>query len=161
MDVVRTQHVGHYGVVFTLIHFTVGPGGAAYLRTLNLPEITTGRFEVTQLIEDTYARMLAQGRPCRITLAISRPMSRNSADLLNDQRATIGTIVGSISGKIAAPAGAVVGAVTGTTLAAASKNKLPTYHAGDVIFSVDAEVSGGIGPQRSSTSLILKVNGGR
>lgn len=161
MNMERTQHTGHYGVVFTLVHFKVEPTDAASLRTLNLPEITSGYYEVIQLIEDTYARMLVQGRRCRMMLAISRPMSRNSADLLNDQRATIGAIVGSISGKVAAPLGAVVGAVTGATLAAASKNKLPTYHAGDVIFSVDAEVSGGIGPQRSSASLILKVIGGR
>ena len=96
MDFERTQHVGHYGVVFTLIHFTVQPDDAASLRTINLPEITKGHFEVIRLIEETYERMLAQGRPCRMVLAVSQPVSRNSADLLNDQRATIGTLVGSI-----------------------------------------------------------------
>ncbi|MGE6386655.1 hypothetical protein ACQKEN_13455 [Pseudomonas sp. NPDC078416] len=161
MDFERTQHVGHYGVVFTLIHFTVQPDDAASLRTINLPEITKGHFEVIRLIEETYERMLAQGRPCRMVLAVSQPVSRNSADLLNDQRATIGTLVGSIGGKLASPLGSIAEKIAGTTSASATKNGLPTFHSGDVILSIDAQVSGGIGSQRSSASLILKVNGGR
>lgn len=161
MDFERTQHVGHYGVVFTLIHFTVQPDDAASLRTINLPEITKHHFEVTRLIEETYERMLAQGRPCRMVLAVSQPVSRNSADLLNDQRATIGTLVGSIGGKLASPLGSIAEKIAGATSASATKNRLPTFHSGDVIVSIDAQVSGGIGPQRSSASLILKVNGGR
>ena len=161
MDFERTQHVGHYGVVFTLIHFTVGPGDAASLRTLKLPEISKHHFEVTRLIEETYERMLAQGRPCRMVLAVSQPVSRNSADLLNDQRATIGTLVGSIGGKLASPLGSIAEKIAGATSASATKNRLPTFHSGDVIVSIDAQVSGGISPQRSSASLILKVNGGR
>lgn len=161
MDFERTQHVGHYGVVFTLIHFTVQPDDAASLRTINLPEITKGHFEVTRLVEETYERMFAQGRPCRMVLAVSQPVSRNSADLLNDQRATIGTLVGSIGGKLASPLGSIAKKIAGTTSASATKNSFPTFHSGDVIVSIDAQVSGGIGPQRSSASLTLKVNGGR
>lgn len=161
MDFERTQHVGHYGVVFTLIHFTVQADDAPSLRTINLPEITKNHFEVSRLIEETYERMLAQGRPCRMVLAVSQPVSRNSADLLNDQRATIGTLVGSIGGKLASPLGSIAQKVAGTTSASATKNRLPIFHSGDVIVSIDAQVSGGIGPQRSSASLILKVNGGR
>lgn len=37
--------------------------------------------------------------------------------------------------------------------------ELPTYHAGDVIISVEGEVSGGIGPQRSTKSAIVKASG--
>ena len=33
----------------------------------------------------------------------------------------------------------------------------PTYHAGDVLVSIEAQVNGGIGPQRSATSLIIKT----
>ena len=161
MDFERTQHVGHYGVVFTLIHFTVQPDDPTSLRTINLPEITKGHFEVIRLIEETYERMLAQGRPCRMVLAVSQPVSRNSADLLNDQRATIGTLVGSIGGKLASPLGSIAEKIAGATSASATKKRLPTFHSGDVIVSIDAQVSGGIGPQRSSASLILKVNGGR
>jgi hypothetical protein len=160
-DFERTQHVGHYGVVFTLIHFTVQPDDAASLRTINLPEITKGHFELIRLIEETYGRMLAQGRPCRMVLAVSQAVSRNLADLLNDQRATIGTPVGSIGGKLASPLGSIAEKIAGATSASATKNRWPTFHSGDVIVSIDAQVSGGIGPQRSSASLILKVNGGR
>lgn len=160
-DFERTQHVGHYGVVFTLIHFTVQPDDAASLRTINLPEITRGHFELIRLIEETYRRMLAQERPCRMVLPVSQAVSRNSADLLNDQRATIGTLVGSIGGKLASPLGSIAEKIAGATSASAAKNRLPTFHSGDVIVSIDAQVSGGIGPQRSSASLILKANGGR
>jgi len=38
--------------------------------------------------------------------------------------------------------------------------KLPTYHAGDVIVSLDAQVSGGIGPRHSVWSMIIKNQGG-
>lgn len=161
MDFNRTQHVGHYGVVYTLIHFTVLPNDAASLRTINLPEITQSHLEVTRLIEETYERMLAQGRPCRMVLAVSQPVSRNSADLLNDQRVTIGTLVGSIGGKLASPLGSIAAKVAGATSASATKHRLPSFHSGDVIVSIDGQVSGGIGPQRSSASLILKVNGRR
>ena len=34
-----------------------------------------------------------------------------------------------------------------------------SYHAGDVIVSLDAQVSGGIGPQRSVSSMIIKSQG--
>ncbi|KGF62329.1 hypothetical protein [Pseudomonas lutea] len=160
-DFERTQHVGHYRVVFTLIHFTVQPDDAASLRTINLPEIARGHFELIRLIEETYRRMLAQERPCRMVLPVSQAVSRNSADLLNDQRATIGTLVGSIGGKLAAPLGSITEKIAGATSASAAKNRLPTFHSGDVIVGIDAQVSGGIGPQRSSASLILKANGGR
>ena len=160
-DFERTQHVGHYGVVFTLIHFTVQPDDAASLRTINLPEIARGHFELIRLIEETYRRMLAQERPCRMVLPVSQAVSRNSANLLNDQRATIGTLVGSIGGKLASPLGSIAEKIAGATSASAAKNRLPTFHSGEVIVSIDAQVSGGIGPQCSSASLILKANGGR
>jgi len=41
-----------------------------------------------------------------------------------------------------------------------SLGKLPTYHAGDVIVSLDAQVSGGIGPQHSGSSMVIKTQGG-
>ena len=34
---------------------------------------------------------------------------------------------------------------------------LPTYHAGDVLVSIEAQVNGGIGPQRSASTLIIKT----
>jgi hypothetical protein len=37
--------------------------------------------------------------------------------------------------------------------------QLPAYHAGDIIVSLDAQVSGGIGPQRSVSSMIIKSQG--
>jgi len=160
MDFERTQHVGHYGVVFTLIQFTVGPGDAASLRTLRFPEITKGDYEVTRLIEETYDRMLAQGRPCRMTLAVSNRLGRNTADLLNDQRVRVGGVVSMFSGKAVTEVfGPVIGGVAGMVAGGKAKQGLPTYHVGDVIVSIDAQVAGGIGPQRSSAAILLKNNG--
>ena len=34
---------------------------------------------------------------------------------------------------------------------------LPTYHAGDVLVSIEAQVNGGIGPQRTLSTLIIKA----
>ncbi|MFT0477408.1 hypothetical protein ACMSI6_26385 [Pseudomonas antarctica] len=34
---------------------------------------------------------------------------------------------------------------------------LPTYHAGDVLVSIEAQVNGGIGPQRTASTLIIKT----
>ncbi len=160
MDFERTQHVGHYGVVFTLIHFTVQPDDAASLRTINLPEITKGHFEVIRLIEETYERMLAQGRPCRMVLAVSNRLSRNTADLLNDQRVRVGGAISSLSGKAVTEVfGPLVGGMAGMFSGGKAKQGIPTYHVGDVIVSIDAQVAGGIGPQRSSSALLLKNNG--
>jgi hypothetical protein len=160
MDFERTQHVGHYGVVFTLIHFTVGPGDAASLRTLKLPEISKGSYEVTRLLEETYDRMLAQGRPCRMVLAVSNRLSGKTADLLNDQRVRVGGVVSSLSGKAVSEVfGPLVGGMAGMFSGGKARQGIPTYHVGDVIVSIDAQVAGGIGPQRSSSALLLKNNG--
>ncbi|WP_447648905.1 hypothetical protein [Pseudomonas abietaniphila] len=160
MDFERTRHVGHYGVVFTLIHFTVGPGDAASLRTLKLPEISKGSYEVTRLLEETYDRMLAQGRPCRMVLAVSDRLSRKTADLLNDQRVRVGGVVSSLSGKAVSEVfGPLVGGMAGMFSGGKARQGFPTYHVGDVIVSIDAQVAGGMGPQRSSSALLLKNNG--
>jgi len=160
MDFERTRHVGHYGVVFTLIHFTVGPGDAASLRTLKLPEISKGSYEVTRLLEETYDRMLAQGRPCQMVLAVSDRLSRKTADLLNDQRVRVGGVVSSLSGKAVSEVfGPLVGGMAGMFSGGKARQGIPTYHVGDVIVSIDAQVAGGIGPQRSSSALLLKNNG--
>lgn len=160
MDFERTQHVGHYGVVFNLIHFTVHPSDAASLRTISFPEITKGHYEITRLIEQTYDRMLAQGRPCRMVLAVSNRLSRNTADLLNEQRVRVGGAVSAVSGKaVSEVLGPIVGTLAGMFSGGKAKNGIPTYHVGDVIVSIDAQVSGGIGPQRSSAALLLKNNG--
>ena len=48
----------------------------------------------------------------------------------------------------------------GWTVRKFTLSQLPTYHAGDVIVSLDAQVSGGIGPQHSASSMIIKNQGG-
>jgi hypothetical protein len=130
------------------------------LRTLKLPEISKGSYEVTRLLEETYDRMLAQGRPCRMVLAVSNRLSRKTADLLNDQRVRVGGVVSSLSGKAVSEVfGTLVGGIAGMFSGGKARQGIPTYHVGDVIVSIDAQVAGGIGPQRSSSGLLLKNNG--
>jgi hypothetical protein len=130
------------------------------LRTLKLPEISKGSYEVTRLLEETYDRMLAQGRPCRMVLAVSDRLSRKTADLLNDQRVRVGGVVSSLSGKAVSEVfGPLVGGMAGMFSGGKARQGIPTYHVGDVIVSIDAQVAGGMGPQRSSSALLLKNNG--
>ncbi|RZI31529.1 hypothetical protein EUX57_12420 [Pseudomonas orientalis] len=86
MNIERTQHIGHYGVIFTVIRFTVVPGNR---HALAAP----------------------------ISL-VSRP----------------------------------IGGIAGTTAS--------VIHAGDVVIGLDAEVNGGIGPQRSMSAMVRPFQGG-
>lgn len=93
-------------------------------------------------------------------VGISNPLTRQQGDLLNTQRMSIANLS---SGVFAAAAGKFMpGAVipVGWAVREFTLGKLPTYHAGDVIVSLDAQVSGGIGPQHSASSMIIKAQGG-
>jgi hypothetical protein len=157
MNIERTQYAGHHGVIFSLIHFTVEPSDATSLRTLKLPEITDNHYKVIRLIEDMYDKMLVQGRSCKMMLGISNPLSRKVADDLNDQRVNIARIVGTAIGAAAKPfLGGIPSAAIGAGAGKLTIGKIPTHHFGDVIVFIDAQVNGGIGPQHSSSSLIIE-----
>lgn len=93
-------------------------------------------------------------------VGISKPLTRHQGDLLNSQRTSIANLASGVfavaTNKFMPAAAIPVGwAVREFTL-----SKLPTYHAGDVIVSLDAHVSGGIAPQHSGSSMIIKTQGG-
>ncbi|MGV8920041.1 MAG: hypothetical protein ACOH2R_19920 [Pseudomonas sp.] len=156
MKVVSGQSLSH-GIVFTVSYFTVMPGDRGRLRQLNFHEGGRGHFELSNLIVDVYEKMYAKELPCVMMLGVSRPLTRAQADKLNAQRTSIAIIVGSVFLAATAPipfvgrASPAAGAV-GRYFANA---KLRTYHAGDIIVSLNASVQGGIGPQNSSSSIIL------
>lgn len=111
-------------------------------------------------VVELYDKMLAKDLPCQMMVGISKPLTRQQGDLLNAQRTSIANLT---SGVFAAAAGKFVpGAVipVGWAVREFTLGKLPTYHAGDVIVSFDAQVSGGIGPQHSGSSMIIKAQGG-
>ena len=109
---------------------------------------------------ELYDKMLAKDLPCQMMVGISKPLTRQQGDLLNAQRTSIANLT---SGVFATAAGKLMPAAAfpvGWAAREFTLNKLPTYHAGDVIVSLDAQVSGGIGPQRSGSSMIIKAQGG-
>jgi hypothetical protein len=154
VNIERTQHIGHYGVIFTVIRFTVLPGNQHALASLCLLEAKAAAPQVRDHVRRLYERMLAKDLPCEIVIAISYPLRRIQADRLNDQNILIKQI---ISGAVAAPA-IVISAATAGFVRDTIDSKLRRYHAGDIIIGLDASVKGGIGPQRSTLSMHVYPN---
>ncbi|AJZ96999.1 hypothetical protein PFLUOLIPICF7_06985 [Pseudomonas simiae] len=149
MNIERTQHIGHYDVIFTVIRFTVVPDNRHALANLCLLETKTAARQVRVQIRRLYEKMLAKDLPCEMAVTISHPLRRNQADRLNDQNVLIKQI---ISGAVNAP-GTVISTVTVGFVGDTISGKLRRYHAGDIIIDLDASVRGGIGPRRSTLSM--------
>ncbi|RFD24257.1 hypothetical protein CER19_26430 [Pseudomonas sp. GL93] len=149
MNIERTQHIGHYGVTFTVIRFTVAPDNRHFFSNLCLLEAKTAAQRVRDQLRRLYEKMLARDLPCDMAVAISHPLRRNQADRLNDQNVLIKRI---ISEAVKAP-GAVISTATAGFVGDTISGKLRRYHAGDIIIGLDASVRGGIGPQRSTHSI--------
>ena len=161
MKLERNQYFGHHGISFTVVHFTVEPSDRGRLRELHLYETKAAHFETSNLVVDLYDRMLAKDRPCVMMVGVSSPLTRAHADTLNEQRMSIANITAGVFGAAARvlPYGFVAGPVLGKAAHLFVLERLPTYHAGDVIVSVDARTNGGIGPQHSTSSMIIKAKG--
>ncbi|WP_124421981.1 hypothetical protein [Pseudomonas orientalis] len=160
MNIERTQHIGHYGVIFTVIRFTVLPENRHALVNLCLLEAGDSANEVRNHLRDLYEKMLARDLPCKMTVAISKPLSRQQADLLNTRGEILAGLLGS---ALAAPISLVsrpIGGIVGTTASLIVKGIIRSYHAGDVIIGLDAQVNGGIGPQRSLSTMVRQFQGG-
>lgn len=99
--------------------------------------------------------------PAIITqLICGRPLTREQADLLNAQRTNIANIIGAAVGAPFKRLGAVPVFVAGAVAKGFINYKLDTHHVADVIVAVYAGVSGGIGPQSTFSSLLIKAKGG-
>lgn len=154
------HYSGHYGVRFNVTVLTILPADRAKLREMNFGEIRSEYWKVRELAVSTYDRMLAQQLPCEMSVAISRPLTREQADLLNAQRTNIANIIGAAVGAPFKRLGAVPVFVAGAVAKGFVNYKLDTHHVADVIVAVYARVSGGIGPQSTSSSLLIKAKGG-
>jgi hypothetical protein len=154
------QVITSHGVVFDVNEFVIAPEQCCHLRTLSLPFVRKGHYQVVEKVAELYDRMLPGKLPCHMRVAVSRPLTRQQGDVLNEQRHTITNIAGALTGKttatlIGGPVGFAAGVVAGGSVAWAGKNRLPTFHAGDVLAQLSARVNGGIGPQSSSLQFIL------
>jgi hypothetical protein len=105
-----------------------------------------------------YDKMLAQNLPCLMMIGISKPLTRQQGDALNAQRTTIANLAAAAftaAAKAVAPS--YVAIPVGAGVRRYVNEILPTYHAGDVLVSIEAQVNGGIGPQRTLSTLIIKT----
>ncbi|WP_010222502.1 hypothetical protein [Pseudomonas donghuensis] len=161
MQIQRTyEYAGHFGIVFHVSQLVVLPGHRARLRELHISEAKGAHYEVNTMLVALYDRMQAGNRACEMKVAISRALSRQQADRLNSQRQTVSTTVaGAFAGFASWLINPLIGKATNTEAGDFIKNRIPTHHAGDVIVSLQASVSGGIGPQRSASSMIIENQG--
>ena len=160
MNIERTHHIGNFGITFTVLRLIVLPPHRHALANLCLFEAGASANEVRQRLVDLYGKMLARDLPCTMTIAISKQLTRSQADLLNERGSIIaGLIASAVSAPISLASpfyGAAVGGIIGLKV----KDAIRSYHAGDVIIGIDAQVKGGIGPQRSLSAMVRQFEGG-
>lgn len=158
------QVIAHHGITFDISEFTVQPGEHCQLRKLALTFVHKGHYQIVEAVAQLYDRMLAGNLPCQMKVAVSRPLTRQQGDVLNDQRSDVLTLVGAAVGKAAGTpvvgiagtmAAGLVASAAGFAASRLAKGAIPPFHAGDVLVSLQAQVNGGIGPQRSALLLIL------
>lgn len=130
MQATSTYHVvGHHGITFQINEVTVQPSDRSRLNQLCLTAARQDNYRVIDLILEVYDRMQANDRPCWLRVAISSPISRSQADLLNEQRNSAGALFGSAVsppiGTITPIGGFVVGAWSAPMSPAASLHSIP------------------------------------
>ncbi|WP_296269083.1 hypothetical protein [Pseudomonas sp. UBA6562] len=160
-----TQYRSEEGIVFTLTQITLMESDRGRLRELHFGEAKRAHYEVNRMVVDMYDRMQARHLPCLLTIRISSPLTRQQADAINTTRGNVAKGVAAASGGAARSIGALGGPLIGWASGAGVtagvawylKGVLPNLHAGDVLVSVEGEVNGGIGPQRSGRTLVIKV----
>lgn len=153
MNIERTQYIGHYGITFTVIRLTVMPSNRQELATLCLLEAKASAIEVRLRLQKLYEKMLARDLPCVMTVAVSKPLTRKQADSLNNRNNLIKEI---ISGAVAAPVGIISSkaeSIVENAISDLISRRIRNFHSADIVIGLDAQVSGGIGPQRSSVSM--------
>lgn len=158
MNQERTQYIGHFGVVFLLHRFTVAPSDRSSLQHLRLSERGLLDYEINNLVMNLYGRMQAGNLECEMLVGISKPLHRDQADMFNKQRITLASVAGGLVGFASKPFW-LYGAPVAPLVSSLVYRSLEPRHAGDIIIIADARVKGGIGPQSSTLSLLIKADG--
>ncbi|CAN1592868.1 hypothetical protein LOY35_00420 [Pseudomonas sp. B21-028] len=152
------QYMGNHGIVFNVSQITLTDSERGRLRELHFGEAKSAHYEVNSKVVEVYDKMQAKNLPCVMMIGISKPLTRQQGDVLNAQRTTIANLAASAfaaATKVVAPSYMVV--PVGAGVRTYVNGILPTYHAGDVLVSIEAQVNGGIGPQRTLSTLIIKT----
>ena len=159
------QYMTPQGIVFSVSQITLTDSERGRLRELHFGEAKSAHYQVNSKVVEVYDKMQAKNLPCVMMIGISKPLTRQQADALDAQRTKLANLAASAFGGAAGTVGGLAGPVgsfaAGTVVTAGVRSyvndALPTYHAGDVIVSIQAQVNGGTGPQRTSESLIIKT----
>ncbi|MET1081028.1 MAG: hypothetical protein ABWY06_23720 [Pseudomonas sp.] len=158
MRVEWKPYTGSHGIHWSVCAVSVMPADAAQLRHINFAQGSSANFRVAQMVTSLYDRMLAGDRTCMVRIAVSKPIERDQAESLNVSKATVGNIAAGAFGALAARAHPFLGIPGGYLGREMVSGELPVYHQQDILVAVEAEVSGGIGPQRSARSEILNAD---
>lgn len=149
---------GRHGINFDLIIVSLQQQDRAELTKAGYSPSPATNEATARLALEVFDHMQSANRPCSLKIAISSPLSREQADHLNSQRVTVANIIAGVTATVGSRAHPAVGFGSGAAIRAAVFKRLPTYHSKDVIIGIEGEVSGGIGPQRSLRSVIIKSN---
>ncbi|CAH0307610.1 hypothetical protein ACVK1X_001964 [Pseudomonas sp. PvR086] len=160
-----TQYRSEEGIVFNLSQITLMESDRGRLRELHFGEAKRAHYQVNSIVVDMYDRMQARNLPCLLTVCISNPLTRQQADAISTMRGNVAKGIaaasGGVAGKVGALGGPLIGWASGAVVTTGVnwylKGALPNLHAGDVLVSIEGEVHGGIGPQRSVVTLVIKV----
>jgi hypothetical protein len=151
------QYLGNHGIVFNVSQITLTDSDRGRLSELHFGEAKSAHYEVNRKVVEVYDKMLAKNLPCQMMIGISKPLTRQQGDTLNAQRTKIANLAATAFGSAATVASPYAVAPVGGGVRMYVNEILPTYHAGDVLVSIEAQVSGGIGPQRTVSTLIIKT----
>ncbi|MEX5328986.1 hypothetical protein WCD99_12585 [Pseudomonas paraeruginosa] len=155
MDIERTHVHSQHGINFSLAIIRLAWAERSRLLHMKYCPSAKASHAVADLAIEIFDRMQAKDRACVLKVFVSLPLTRTQADSLNQQRVTIASVIGGLAAVAGKRINTFVGIGSGLAVRWATQQSLPTYHAGDVIISVEGEVSGGIGPQHSVTSQIV------
>ncbi|MBU6958896.1 hypothetical protein KRR23_14230 [Pseudomonas sp. CVAP len=152
------QYIGNHGIVFNVSQITLTDSERGRLRELHFGEAKSAHYEVNSKVVEVYDKMQAKSLPCVMMIGISKPLTRQQGDVLNAQRTKIANLAATaFTSATTAVSSAYVGFSVGAGVRMYANEILPTYHAGDVLVSIEAQVNGGIGPQRTLSTLIIKT----
>jgi len=152
------QYMGNHGIVFNVSQITLTDSERGRLRELYFGEAKNAHYEVNSKVVEVYDKMQAKSLPCMMRIGISKPLTRQQGDVLNAQRTKIANLAATaFTSATSAVSSPYVGFSVGAGVRMYANEILPTYHVGDVLVSIEAQVDGGIGPQHTLSTLIIKT----
>ncbi len=159
----RPRLVAHGGLIGKLWTFTISKQDYSEVNTTLFNSIAVVDEATKSLIRTTYREMLPGLRPCSICVTIHTPLTASQAKAINDKNAKNISAVGNTAGTASGVVGSLTGPVTGTVVGMAVRSWTTSellkirrsWHEGDVIISIIAAVSGGIGQQQTRRLQVL------